>query len=265
MFYFHVDVLRNVKSFDMPHSHFHKYYEIYFLLDGNREYFIDDKLYKISKGDVILIAPNVLHKTISVDSGLHTRALINFSESFLSPKIRGDLLSCFDARHMKIPKNRTEYIENLLEKALHEYQKNDLYSSELVKCYITEILAFLSRTAKNKKNIYIPDDINESIKKATSYIKNNYHKDITLADAAKRANMSRTYFSVKFKQCTGFGFSEFLNSVRIMNSQNFLTTTSLNITEIATACGFNDSNYFARQFKKMNGVTPLKYRKSHLI
>lgn len=262
---FSIEIGKNVAIQSMRECHFHEYYEIYFLLKGNRRYFIDDGIYNLSKGDVALIEPDVLHKTVSVDDKTHTRVLIYFDCAILNPQINKELLSCFSARHMKIPKNRMEYVEDILMKAYNEYNIEDAFSNELLKGYLTEILAFLSRTAQDEENIYIPNDIDESIKRATVFIRNNYDKDITLCDAAREANMSRTYFSAKFKECTGFGFCEFLNIVRVMNAEKLLITTNISITDVATKSGFNDSNYFAMIFKKMKGITPLKYRNSHFV
>lgn len=265
MLEFGIEIGKSVAKQSMHECHFHKYYEIYFLLKGNRRYFIDDGIYNLSKGDVALIEPDLLHKTVSVDDKPYTRMLIYFDTAILNPQINKELLSCFSARHMKIPKNRTEYIEDILMKAHNEFNKEDAFSNELLKGYITEILAFLSRTAQDKENIYIPDDIDESVLRATLFIRNNFDKDIFLRDVAQEANMSRTYFSAKFKECTGFGFCEFLNIVRIMNAEKLLITTNISITDVATKCGFNDSNYFAMIFKKMKGITPLKYRNSHFV
>ena len=76
--------------------------------------------------------------------------------------------------------------------------------------------------------------------------------------------MSPSYFSRKFKLCTGFGYKEYLITIRILESCNLLSTTNMPITEIAAKCGFEDSNYFGDSFKKINGISPREYRKNKM-
>ena len=49
---------------------------------------------------------------------------------------------------------------------------------------------------------------------------------------------------------------------RIMNAERLLSTGKTSITSVATQCGFADPNYFSTVFKKLKGVTPLKFSKS---
>lgn len=75
----------------------------------------------------------------------------------------------------------------------------------------------------------------------------------------KKYALSRSHFSKLFKQVTGVGLNEYINITRITAAQNLLSKSNYSITEVASACGFNDSNYFAAVFKKIKGITPKKY------
>ena len=52
---------------------------------------------------------------------------------------------------------------------------------------------------------------------------------------------------------------------RIEQACVLLSTTPLSVTEISMMCGFNDSGYFTKQFRKLTGTTPLKYRKQFCV
>ena len=73
----------------------------------------------------------------------------------------------------------------------------------------------------------------------------------------------RSYFSRKFKLCTGFGYKEYLITVRIIEACRLLLNTDMSITQIAENCGFDDSNYFGDCFKKIKGMSPREYRKAN--
>ena len=73
--------------------------------------------------------------------------------------------------------------------------------------------------------------------------------------------VSEGYLSRKFKQVTGMGLNQYITLVRISNGEKLLRESNLSVTEVAECCGYNDSNYFAAVFKRVKGVTPLRYRK----
>lgn len=72
----------------------------------------------------------------------------------------------------------------------------------------------------------------------------NYNKDITLDEIADMLHLNPSYFSKKFKAVNGFGFKEYLNTIRINHSEQLLLETDMSITEIALECGYDNSNYF---------------------
>ncbi|WP_162241887.1 helix-turn-helix domain-containing protein [Paenibacillus sp. Leaf72] len=72
---------------------------------------------------------------------------------------------------------------------------------------------------------------------------------------------SQYYLSRKFKQCTGFGFSEYVQLVRIREAQRLLRETDLKIIEVAACVGIDPVANFHKLFKSTNGCSPLQYRK----
>ena len=70
--------------YNMSSNHFHSYYEIYYLLTGERNYFIKDRAFSVLKGDLIFIEPYELHKTTDTGVPDHERILIYFTESFVA-------------------------------------------------------------------------------------------------------------------------------------------------------------------------------------
>jgi len=58
---------------------------------------------------------------------------------------------------------------------------------------------------------------------------------------------------------------DYLNQTRMTHAKSLLQMTQLSIQEVAARCGFNDSSYFCRIFKKYSGLSPIQYRSSMLL
>lgn len=98
-------------------------------------------------------------------------------------------------------------------------------------------------------------------KKVLSLIETEYSKQLTLYDLSKTAGMSPKYFCRFFSEMTTKTPIEYLNYYRIESACEQLLTTDYSITEIALNCGFNDSSYFIKLFKKYKNITPKQFIK----
>ncbi len=106
--------------------------------------------------------------------------------------------------------------------------------------------------------------LREEIQAALDYIRNNYQKEISLAEISKKVGLSKYYFSHLFSNEIGENFSSYLSQYRLNRaSQLLLENRKKNISEIAYQVGFNDPNYFARAFKEKFEISPSKYRNSN--
>lgn len=93
-----------------------------------------------------------------------------------------------------------------------------------------------------------------------TYMEEHYCEDIALQDVAAEMNYSDAYFCKLFKQCFDRSFVTYLTSLRIDRAKEMLEDVAVNIKDISYRVGYRDSNYFAKVFKRMAGVTPSEYR-----
>lgn len=236
-------------------SHYHNLFEIYFLTKGSCTYFIDNKVYEVIPGDIVLIPEGVPH-SIKYKSVRHSRFLINCSLKYIpasvgplinnmlylyrNPNLYDDLLSIFSA----------------IEK---EYSKPDELSDDILVCY-TNMLFFLlirnenfCKTQKNNANF---------VQSAIEFMQSNFKDDVSLSKVASIYNVSPEHLSRTFKKETGFGFNKYLTLLRLKEGETLLKESNLPIGEIANRCGFNDGNYFSLIFKKYHGLSPKKVRRN---
>ncbi|TDF94098.1 helix-turn-helix domain-containing protein [Paenibacillus piri] len=101
-----------------------------------------------------------------------------------------------------------------------------------------------------------------AIKKMLGYIQTHYSEKISLQNIATAGAVCRSKCCTLFINTLKKTPIEYLTNYRIQKSIDFMTNYNLNITDIATACGFNSSNYFAETFKRIQGVSPSEYRKT---
>lgn len=94
------------------------------------------------------------------------------------------------------------------------------------------------------------------------YMRQNYRQDISMQDAARAMNYSEAYFCKLFKQCFGKNFTARLSEYRVEAAKELLAEPTVNIREIGRSVGYEDSNYFAKVFKRITGQSPTEYRMS---
>ena len=94
------------------------------------------------------------------------------------------------------------------------------------------------------------------------YMEENYIKDLSMQEVARVMNYSEAYFCKLFKQCFDKNFTTYLTECRVEAAKKLLTEPMVNVKEIGEAVGYNDSNYFAKVFKRVTGISPTEYRMS---
>lgn len=246
-------------STSIPGAHFHETYEIYYLIEGNRRYVIEDEIYDLYPGDMILIPPMKTHKVWNspdaCEGEYHARFLLTPKKEEI-PEV---FLPCFETHFYRLTVPEKQIVFNCFED-LQRNQKKDKYTTYFNQANLIKILHTLAKSKVTAESNLHFTHTDMRIQKAASYIKEHCEQPLTLDELSKQCGFTKEYFSTIFKDTTGFGFNEYLNQMRIAKSINLLTTTTLSIIEISCRCGFNDSNYFSAVFKKIVGVPPRKFR-----
>lgn len=92
------------------------------------------------------------------------------------------------------------------------------------------------------------------------FIAQHYREDISLQDAARALNYSEAYFCKLFKQFFHKGFIAYLSAFRVNKAKVLLEDITSNVKDISEQVGYRDPNYFAKVFKRIEGITPSEYR-----
>jgi len=104
--------------------------------------------------------------------------------------------------------------------------------------------------------------IAQKIEKVKRFTQRNCHRKVSLADAAEAVCMCAKYLSRTFKRHTGMEFGEFRLQAKMARAKSLLLDTGYNVDQIAEKLGYLNTESFIRQFKKLTGLTPKKFRKA---
>ncbi|MDF2651442.1 MAG: transcriptional regulator, AraC family [Paenibacillus sp.] len=264
-------VQRNGRS-DSCDFHFHGNYELYYLLAGQRKYFIRDRIHLVQKGDMVFIPKHDLHRTR--DAGpYHERMLIYFDDAFLETiagpggQISPHLLQPFRNSNpvFRLQKEERRFVDVLFYRILKEVEEKPVDYQLYLKALFIELLVYVSRCTEKYVEVEVHSPLDTPIQKKISeianYIQENYEKSLTLAYLSKHFYISTYYLSRVFKEVSGFSFVEYLNNVRIIESQRLLRETDLPIFQISEQVGFVNTTNFGRVFKQVVHLSPLQYRR----
>lgn len=118
---------------------------------------------------------------------------------------------------------------------------------------IEDVLAQVSQLGPDKP-------YSEVTQKVVNLVKADYQQELTIKMVADTLHLNGGYLGQLFKKEIHHSFSQYLNQVRIKKAQQLLLHSTLNINEISDEIGYNNTNYFSKMFKKLNGLTPKEFR-----
>ncbi len=267
-------IVRN-EELVMPGMHFHPEYEIYYMFNGERYYFIENKTYHIRKGNLVLIDSMQIHKTSVLGQDFHDRFLIELNAEPFSTffqNISGMSIAEFfveNACVMELDEQTLNQVESCFNEIIEEGKGKLENYSTFIMLKITEILLLAQRFHHNKippANISMSNKSKHHlINEVLAYINQGSMHAKTLDDISKHFYISKSYLCRTFKDVTGFTVQEYINISCVKIAQQLLEQNDLRISQIAHRLGFSSITYFERVFQKYTETTPLKYRKKQRI
>lgn len=239
-------------------KHWHRSIEIFFVLDGNIDFYINSELYTLGKNQFILVNSNEIH-SIDCPNPNFTIVLqiptelfeiyLGDNDCFLFQRMcpEKDAVLAALIQHMYEVYSRKQYgyllnslsdFYHLLHLLATDYQISDIDESH----------------KKQNKNL-------EKLSQITDYIQANYQENLTLESVAGIFGYAPAYLSRMFQKYAGINYKSYVLELRTSAAYRLLMNTTQPIGEIATACGFPDSRSFSKSFCKRYGITPAEYRK----
>ncbi len=253
--------------------HTHDFSELVIIMGGRGTHITKYSRFELLAGDVFVINGETSHgyenpENLHLINILYQPELLSRNAADLTalpgyhvlfnlePKFRED--HQFDSRlHLSL--QQITEITPLIQEIEHELASDNPGRLFMASARFYSLLGYLCR-------MYSDETINSGrqllrIGRALGVLENSLQRQVSLAELTELTSMSVSTLNRTFKEATGYSPIEYHLRIRIKKASEILCNSGLNITEIAYRTGFEDSNYFSRQFKKIMGVSPLEFRK----
>lgn len=148
------------------------------------------------------------------------------------------------------------------------YNLSDLFIRQMDVCQTIDEIHELHRDMFSEFAIRVAEvrkalKYSKPVQRATDDISLHLQEPISVDDVARRAGLTRSYFSVLFKKEVGMSVMEYIRHMRIEEAKNMLRLTNHTMLEISSFLAFNSQSHFVSAFKRVTGMTPGAYRKKH--
>ncbi|WP_079909542.1 AraC family transcriptional regulator [Paenibacillus sp. 32352] len=251
--------------------HSHPGYEIYFFQQGSGNFLIEDRIFPLVGGDILLISEYESHKSAPSMGVDCSRSVVNFLPEMLLPQAATQFLRLFRPgsdlthRHLRVSGETQAKLNALLTRMEEEVrQRLDMFEISCSIC-LNELLLEIYRLIHNQTSQGASpisrSSVNPRVEQVIRYLSERYHEPIKLKQLADMIYVSPYYLCHLFKETTGITISDYLIYTRIRQSKRELALTEYSIAEIASRVGFNTLAHFGQTFKMMEGMTPRDYRK----
>ena len=210
----------------------------------------------MSPGGVTCIPSGTVYAVASQDPGKHW--CIHYHDTLSKDADAIELPSHFHlGANSLFYREQIQYINRLCRS--HEVSQ----AAELMKleaCYRFKALLLGLHNLAASKTVGRRSRNNFSWDNLLEWVDENLDRPIAASTLAERANLEPGTLARKFKQMHKTTFSQYLLHRRIEKAKSLLATTMLTIYEVGSTIGISDPQYFNKQFRKVTGISPSRYR-----
>ncbi|MCF7688789.1 MAG: AraC family transcriptional regulator [Cephaloticoccus sp.] len=249
-----------------PHAH--EFEELVVIVGGRGTHRIGDEEYPIELGEVFVVLRGMSHHYLAV-KGLSLINILYDPRRFRLPRADLGALPGYHAlfeieprlrqkerfkNRLKLPVDELGQFLNIVAEIERELVDRNPGYRFMATAHFERLLGFISRSYTNvSKPVAQPVT---QISEVLAYLERHYAKPLTVEDLARVAGMSPTSLFRLFKEIMDRSPIDYLIHLRIDKAAQLLRRGGLRVGEVSGAVGFNDSNYFARQFRRITGRSP---------
>lgn len=254
----------------------HDSFEVIYVYEGKGFVQIQGRRFPISRGNLAVVGPNLYHQFLSCPSTRLKLAFLHFQSQVLLGGAGGEEVQylapflCRDERFPFVipPSTRIpdEVLELILKISKELPPSNDvgrLAAKTYLKVLLLLLLRHYQKYVTTKESLeYRRRDIRR-LDPLFQFIDQHSDRSLRAAEAARLCGMSHAQFVRSFTKITGQSLGDYLKHFRVAKAQSLLSTTDTTIAEISGLLGFCSQSHFGLVFRRLAGITPLKYRRRY--
>lgn len=238
-------------------KHWHRSIEIFLVLEGKLEFFIDNTSLPLTAPDFVIVNSNEIH---SIEAPMpNTTIVVQIPVSCFAGYLEEDDYAVFS----KGSEEENLKLVKLIVQMYRAYQEKGLAYELKVRSLFLELLYLLVTSFMKKEedqgNIRQKRHL-DKLSRITSYMKKNYNQDITLESVADLFGFSPTYLSRMFQRYANVSYKTYLLNLRTEYGLREMMNTEHSLNDVALNNGFPNSRAFAKAFSKRYGCLPSEYR-----
>lgn len=244
------------KQVEVPFSHRHFFYAVYWIHQGSGIHVIDFEEYEIKPNRIFFVKPEQIH-FLHNDTMMEYSAL-QFTEEFMSCSDTGyqteerEIAVCHD-----LTLEEQERMEILFKQISAEAVSGLEYSTALIQSEINTLLLYLERIGLDKRRYTALPDL---LLKYRMLVEKQYTATRLVQKYAGQLGVSANYLNVLVRKYLGKSALNLINERVILEIKRRLLRTEKGVSEIAYELGFDELSYFSRFFKRHTGMTPIAFR-----
>ena len=270
MSYYNLQYKNQPAGHNMASLHTHDFFELEFIISGERFYFTKSQLYKVQAPALIVLPPFTTHKFESNGCEIYT---LQVSPDTLSEDQLNFLNLLAKKGIVHFPAQKLASLQALYKALLKIYTSFPFtaYKKMTFNIHFGRLLYLFYSCAnfqKDEKAYSLHADINPStapiILKVIDYLHNHYKEHFSLNDLCEKFHVSKSYLSSTFLQATNTTIFQYKLSLQLEEAKRLCRETRYSYKKIAELTGFSSGNYFRLIFKKHEGQTPNQHRYNSL-
>lgn len=249
--------------------HNHDHYEIYFLLEGEAVYYIEEFSYTLRPNDMIIVPPERMHRVFASEPNAkfarmffyisRTAAMNMSTDEFPFGRIIENAMTANQFLYHFSEEECAWYYNSMLE--ITDAEDYNTPAGELIaRCRFIIMMTKLCQTISS--SAAVPNQyMSPLVSNAITYINSHYTEPITLSSVAQELFVSKYHLSREFKDYTYITVRRYILAKRIILAKK-LMQDGLSSTEACHQCGFQDYSCFFRIFQKETGMSPKQFLSS---
>jgi len=234
---------------------------LFYVLQGSVDYTIENKKYRMSANDFLLVNVDERHSYSA--RGTFLAACFSISYSTLSSMMKKNMLY-FRCNTVVEENESCKLIRELVQKvvfATSQKEVNEIYINSLYYSLLNVLTQDFIVHSEADENFEMEHKFDDRKRAITEYIRSNYSRDISLSELANQLYLSNAYLSKYIKRQFGMSFLEYVNSVRLSYAVSQIHHSDKSVVHIAMDTGFASAAALNKAFREKYNMTPTEYRR----